>query len=42
MELVEKVGRRQWDDAANGHRGVLLKPDLVRRKSCACLRRLAE
>ncbi len=42
MELVEKVGRRQWDDAANGHRGVLLKPDLVRRKSCACLRRLAQ
>lgn len=39
MELVEKVGRRQWEHATNGQREVLLQPDLVRRQSCACLRR---
>lgn len=41
MELVEKVGRRKWETATNGQREVLLKPDLVRRQSCACLRRVA-
>lgn len=38
MELVEKVGRRQWHPSRKGQRRVLLKPDLVRRLSCACLR----
>jgi LacI family transcriptional regulator len=41
VDLVEKLGRREWDSSGNGQREVLLKPDLIRRGSCACLRKMA-
>ncbi len=37
-QLVEDLGLRRWEAKGRSDRQVLLAPDLIRRKSCACLR----
>ncbi|TSA36064.1 MAG: LacI family transcriptional regulator [Verrucomicrobiaceae bacterium] len=37
-QLAQDLGLRSWEEKNGSDREVLLAPDLIRRKSCACLR----
>ncbi len=36
--LAADLGARRWTPGGAGHRDILLMPDLIKRRSCACLR----